>query len=72
MVNDVPVKDAVAQLQLQIQVVQSCLRSDSTSFEGHVFEFYDDTLAWVMAQCIPEDWQYVMEMMALYSLIHQL
>jgi hypothetical protein len=37
-----------------------------------VFEFYDDTLAWVMAQCIPEDWQYVMEMMALYILIHQL
>jgi hypothetical protein len=50
-------------------VVQSRLRSDSASIAGHVFESYEDTLAWVMAHCIPEDWQYVMGMPALYSLI---
>jgi hypothetical protein len=69
MVNGVPVEDAVAQLKLQIQVVQSHLRSDSASIAGHVFESHDDTLAWVVAHCIPEEWQYVMDMPALYSLI---
>jgi hypothetical protein len=45
MVNGVPVEDAVAQLQLKIQVVQSRLRSDYASIAGHVFESYEDTLA---------------------------
>jgi hypothetical protein len=69
MVNGVPVKYAVAQLQLEIQVVQSRLRSDSAFIAGHVFKSYEDTLAWVVAHCSPEDWQYVMDMSALYSLI---
>jgi hypothetical protein len=63
------VEDAVAQLQLEIQVVQSRLRSDSASIARHVFESYEDTLAWVVDHCSPEDWQYAMEMLALYSLI---
>jgi hypothetical protein len=54
--NGVPEEDAVAQLQMQIQVVQSRLRSDSASIAGHVFESYEDTLAWVVAHCSPEDW----------------
>jgi hypothetical protein len=70
MVNGAPVEDAVAQLQLEIQVVESCLRLDSGSIVGHVFESYEDTLAQVVAHCSPEDWQYVMDMPALYSLIH--
>jgi hypothetical protein len=69
MVSGVPVEDAVAQLQLEIQVVQSRLRSDSASIVGHVFESYEDTLAWAVAHCSPEDWQYIMDMPALYSLI---
>jgi hypothetical protein len=59
MVNGVPVGDAVAQLELEIQVVQSRLRSDSASIAGHVFESYEDTLAWVVAHCSTEDWQYI-------------
>jgi hypothetical protein len=69
MVNGVPVEDDVAQLQLEIQVVQPRLRSDSASISGHVFESYEDTLAWVVAHCSPEDWQYVMDMPDLYSFI---
>jgi hypothetical protein len=34
-----------------------------------VFESYEDTLAWVVVHCSPEDWQYGMDMPALYSLI---
>jgi hypothetical protein len=45
MVNCVPVEDAVSQLQLQIQVVQSRLISDAASIYEHVFESYKDTLA---------------------------
>jgi hypothetical protein len=67
--NDVPVEDAVEQLQLQLQMVQYRLRSDAASVAGHVFESYEDTYQWVVANCSPEDWQYVMDMPALYSLV---
>jgi hypothetical protein len=66
MVNGIPVEDAVEQLQLQLQMAQSCLRSDAASVAGHVFESYEDTYQWVVANCSPEDWQYVMDMPALY------
>jgi hypothetical protein len=69
MVNGIPVEDAVEQLQLQLQVVQSRVGSDTASAAGHVFESYEDTYQWVVANCSPEDWQYVMDMPALYSLV---
>jgi hypothetical protein len=55
MVNGVPVEYAVAQWQMEIQVVKSRLRSDSASISGHVFESYEDTLAWMVAHWSPED-----------------
>jgi hypothetical protein len=36
---------------------------------GHVFESYEDIYQWVVANYSPEDWQYVMDMPALYSLV---
>jgi hypothetical protein len=69
MVNDVHVEYAVVQLQLEIQVVQSRLRLDYASIAGHVFESYEDILVWVVAHCSPDNWQYVIDMPALYSLI---
>jgi hypothetical protein len=68
--NGVSVEDAVVQFQLRSQMVQSRLRSDSASIAGHVFESREDTLAWVVVHYSPEDWQYIMDMLALYSLIH--
>jgi hypothetical protein len=62
-------EDAFEQLQLQLQVVQYRLRSDAASVAGHVFESYDDTYKWVVANYSPEDWQYFMDMPALYSLV---
>jgi hypothetical protein len=53
MANGVPVEDAVEQLQLQLQMVQSRLRSDADSVAGHVFESYEDTHQWVVATCSP-------------------
>jgi hypothetical protein len=43
MANGVPVEDAVEQLQLQLQMVQSRLRSDAASVAGHIIESYVDT-----------------------------
>jgi hypothetical protein len=39
--NGVPVEDAVEQLQLQLQMVQSRLRYDAASVAGHIFESYE-------------------------------
>jgi hypothetical protein len=69
MVNGIPVEDAVDQLQLELHMVQSRLRLDATSVYGHNFESYEDTLKWVMAHCSADDWQYVMDIPALYSLV---
>jgi hypothetical protein len=39
------------------------------SVDGHVFESYEDTYQWVVANCSPEDWQHAMDIPALYSLV---
>jgi hypothetical protein len=49
--------------------VQSRLRSDTEYAAGHVFESYEYTYQWVVANFSPDDWQYVMDMPALYSLV---
>jgi hypothetical protein len=53
-VNGIPVEDAVAQLQLEVQIVQSRLQSESASIGGRVFESYEDTLKWTVTSCSPE------------------
>jgi hypothetical protein len=65
----VPIEDAVLQLQIELQVVQSSLRLDAAVVGGYTFESYEDTLKWVTANCSAEYWQYVMDMPALYSLV---
>jgi hypothetical protein len=36
---------------------------------GITFESYDNTLKWVSQYCHKDDWKYVMDMPALYSLV---
>jgi hypothetical protein len=67
--NGIPVEDAMSQMQLELQVVQSRLICELSSISGQVFESYKDTLEWVVANCSPEDWQYVIGMPTLYSLV---
>jgi hypothetical protein len=67
--NGIPVEDAVVQLQLELQMVQSQLRSDAASVARRTFESYEDSLKWMVAHCSLDDWQYVMDMPALYSLV---
>jgi hypothetical protein len=69
MVHGVPVEDDVTELQLELQVVKSRLRSDAASIGGHVCESYEDTLRWVVAYCSPEYYQYVMAMLVIYSVV---
>jgi hypothetical protein len=47
-VNEILVEDAVVQVQLELQMVQSRLRSDAASVAGHPFEYYEDTVKWVV------------------------
>jgi hypothetical protein len=61
------VEDGVVQLQLELQVVQSWLRSDAASIGGRVSKSYEYTLNWLVVNCSPEDWQYGMDMPAIYS-----
>jgi hypothetical protein len=49
------IEDALLQLQIELQVVQSRLRSDAACVGGHTFESYEDTLKWVTANCSAED-----------------
>jgi hypothetical protein len=42
---------------------------DTTSIAGHTFESCEDALQWVVAHCSADDWQYIMDMPALYSLV---
>jgi hypothetical protein len=50
-------------------VVQSRLRSDAAFIGGYVCESYEDTLKWVTTNCSAEDWQYIVNMPAMYSLV---
>jgi hypothetical protein len=69
MPQGVPIEDTVLQLQIELQVVQSRLSSDTAVVGGYTFESYEDTLKWATANCSAQDWQYVMDIPALYSLV---
>jgi hypothetical protein len=69
MLHGVPVEDAVEQVQIELQVVQSRSQSVAASIGGYVFGSYEVTLKWVFAHCSLEDWQYVMDLPVLYHLV---
>jgi hypothetical protein len=69
MPQGVPIEDAVLQLKIELQVVHYRLRLDTECVGGYTFESYEDTLKWVTANYSAEDWQYVMDMPTLYSLV---
>jgi hypothetical protein len=69
MPQGVPIEDAVLQFQIELQVVQSRLRSDTACVGGYIFESYADTLKWVTDNCSSEDCKYVMDMPSLYILV---
>jgi hypothetical protein len=69
MPHGMPIEDVVLQLQIELQVVQFRLRSDAYCVGGYTFQPYENTLKWVTANCSAEDWQYAMDMPALYSLV---
>jgi hypothetical protein len=62
LVHGVPIEVAELQLQIELQVVQSRMRSDTDSISrgGGTFESYKHALNWVTSNFHPEDWQYVL------------
>jgi hypothetical protein len=55
MPQGVTIEDAVFQLQIELQVLQSRLWSDTVCVGGYTFESYEDTLKWATANCSAED-----------------
>jgi hypothetical protein len=54
-----------------VHIEDAVLKVHITACIGdYMFESYEDTLKWVTTNCSAEDWQYVMYMPALYSLVH--
>jgi hypothetical protein len=53
----------------ELDVFASRIKSKAVTIGGITFESYDDTLKWVSRYCHKDDWKYVMDMPALYSLL---
>jgi hypothetical protein len=67
-VDGLPMEDYVQQMRRELDVFASSIKSETVIIGGITFESYDDTLKWVSQYCHKDDWKYVMDMPALYSL----
>jgi hypothetical protein len=56
-------------MRKELDAVGARIKSESVTIGGVTFESYDDTLKWVTTHCHKDDWKYVMDMPALYSLV---
>jgi hypothetical protein len=56
-------------MRRELDVFASRIKSEAVTIDGITFESYDDTLKWVSQYCHKDDWKYVMDMPALYSLV---
>jgi hypothetical protein len=66
-VDGLPMEDYVRHMRQELDVFDS--RIKAVTIGGITFESYDDTLKWVSQYCHKDDWKYVMDMPALYSLV---
>jgi hypothetical protein len=56
-------------MRRELYVFASCIKREAVAIGGITFESYDNTLKWVSHYCHKDDWKYVMDMPALYSLV---
>jgi hypothetical protein len=68
-VDVLPIEDYVRQMRRELDEFASRIKSETVTIFGITFESYDDTLKWVSQYCHKDDWKYVMDMPALYSLV---
>jgi hypothetical protein len=59
----------VTHMRRELDAAGARIKSESVTIGGVTLESYDDTLKWVTNHCHKDDWKYVMDMSALYSLV---
>lgn len=69
MISGQPIEDYVLQMLKELDVISSCIKSESVTIGGVNFESYDNTLKWVTTHGHRDNWKYVMDMPALYCLV---
>jgi hypothetical protein len=68
-INGLPIEDYVRQMRRELDVFASRIKSEAVTIGGIIFESCDDTLKWVSQYFHKDDWKYVMDIPALYSLV---
>jgi hypothetical protein len=68
-VGGLPIEDYVRQMRRELDMFASRIKSEAVTIGGITFESYDGTLKWVYQYCHKDDWKYVMDIPALYSLV---
>jgi hypothetical protein len=68
-VDGLPIEDYVHQMQREMYVFTSRIKIEAVTIGGITFESYDNTLKCVSQYCHKYDWEYVMDMLALNSLV---
>jgi hypothetical protein len=71
LIDGKPLPDSVKMLRLQVEVIQSRMKSQSVNMGGISFESYKDTYRWVFTHFNENDWTYILDMSGLYSLVRR-
>jgi hypothetical protein len=69
LIDGKPLPDVVKTLSLQVEVIQSRMKSQSVHMGGILFKSYEDTYRWVCTHLNENDWTYNLDMPGLYSLV---
>jgi hypothetical protein len=69
LIDGKPLPDVVKTLILQVEVIQSRMKSQSVHMGGILFESYEDTYRWVCTHLNENAWSYILDMPGLYSLV---
>jgi hypothetical protein len=71
LIDGKPIPDVVKTLSLQVEVIQSRMKSQSVHMGGISFKSYEDTYHWVYTHLDKNDWTYILDMPCLYSLVRR-
>jgi hypothetical protein len=69
LIDGKPLPDVVKTLRLQVEVIQSRMKSQSVHMGGISFESYEDTYRWVCTHLNENEWTYILDMPGLCSLV---
>jgi hypothetical protein len=71
LIDGKPLPDVFKTLSLQVEVIQSRMKSQSVHMGGISFKSYEDTYRWVCTHLNENDWTYILDMPGLHSLVRR-